>query len=99
MGKKPSGLKKKPNFNNLKKARAECREMALSKRAWSWPLCWNKYTGYYCPQYQQGNADYLCSVDKSGAITCVNKEVQRVHNFKNYINPPWFDFNHTRYYG
>ena len=88
---KPSGKKKAPNFNGLKQARADCREKALSSGYDLWPMCWNKYVGYYCPQYRDGNTDSICCVGKSGAITYVSKAVQRVHKFKNYINPPWYD--------
>ncbi len=91
--KKPSGKKPKnhPNFNNLKQARAECREKANQRGQHWWPLCWNKNDGYYCPEYNRGNRDCICMVDKSGAFTCVSKEVLRVHNLKNYINPAWWE--------
>lgn len=84
---KPNGKKKAPNFNGLKQARANCREQALNRNVNIWPLCWNKYVGYYCPQHQFGNADCICHVDKSGALTYVSKAVQRIHKFKHYVNP------------
>ena len=98
MSKKPNGKKPKqhPVFTNLKQARAECREQALKRGCHSWPLCWTPNTGYYCPDYEPSNGirtnptNYVCLVDKSGALTYVSKAVQKVHNFKHYTNPPWY---------
>ena len=94
MSKKPNGKKPKnhPNFNNLKQARAECREKAL-RGSYPYPLCWDKNRGYYCPEQRDGypEKDYVCAVDRSGAFTWVHKEVLKVHNLKNYVNPAWWE--------
>ena len=95
MSKKPNGKKPKshPNHTGLKQARAECREKANQRGHHWWPICWNKNDGYYCPDYDTGNKDFLCFVDKSGAFTCVEEEIIKAHNLKGCVNPAWWEFH------
>ena len=90
---KPNGKKKKVtnlNFNNLKQARAECREKAIRHYGY-WPLCWNGVIGYFCPE-NSGHPEAICLIHKSGVYTrAKNKRVLEIHNLKGYVERicPW----------